>query len=75
VLVVACSAFRNTGTAAVGCRINLGSFRMSTLYSPERGRDAMVSLGERFLYNNGDPGMNPDPANAQLAYNLLLRET
>jgi hypothetical protein len=48
---------------------------MSTLYSPERGRDAMVSLGERFLYNNGDPGMNPDPANAQLAYNLLLRET
>jgi AcrR family transcriptional regulator len=37
--------------------------------------DAMVSLGERFLYNNGDPNMNPDPANAQLAYNLLLRET
>jgi AcrR family transcriptional regulator len=37
--------------------------------------DAMVSLGERFLYHNGDPGMNPDPANAQLAYNLLLRET
>jgi AcrR family transcriptional regulator len=35
--------------------------------------DAIVSLGERFLYHGGLPDMNPDPATARSAIGLLLR--
>jgi AcrR family transcriptional regulator len=34
--------------------------------------DAMVALGERFLYHSGGPQTKPDPT--QLAFGLLLRE-
>lgn len=36
--------------------------------------DGIVSLGERYLHNGGDPSLNPDPATAKLIVGLLLRE-
>ena len=36
--------------------------------------DGIVSLGERFLYHNGAPSLNPDPATARVVIRLLLRE-
>jgi AcrR family transcriptional regulator len=41
---------------------------------PHMLADAIVSLGERFLYHGGDPAMNPDPITARTAITLLLRE-
>ena len=36
--------------------------------------DSMVSLGERFVHNGGDPAANPSPDTAKRAIALLLRE-
>ncbi|MCW2993248.1 MAG: TetR family transcriptional regulator [Conexibacter sp.] len=36
--------------------------------------DGVVSIGERFLHNGGDPTLNPDPATAKVVVSLLLRE-
>jgi AcrR family transcriptional regulator len=36
--------------------------------------DGIVALGERFLYHNGSPSLNPDPATARVVIRLLLRE-
>jgi hypothetical protein len=36
--------------------------------------DGIVALGERFLYHNGNPALNPDPATARVVIRLLLRE-
>jgi hypothetical protein len=36
--------------------------------------DGIVALGERFLYHNGSPALNPDPATARVVIRLLLRE-
>jgi AcrR family transcriptional regulator len=42
--------------------------------SPEIIADGVVSLGERFLHNGGDPDLNPDLATAKTIVGLLLRE-
>jgi AcrR family transcriptional regulator len=42
--------------------------------APRLIADGIVSLGERFLYRDGDRRLNPDPANAKLIIGLLLRE-
>jgi AcrR family transcriptional regulator len=42
--------------------------------SPELLADGIVSLGERYLHNGGDPTLNPDPATARRIVALLLRE-
>jgi AcrR family transcriptional regulator len=36
--------------------------------------DGIVSLGERYLHNGGDPSLNPDPASARVIVRLMLRE-
>jgi AcrR family transcriptional regulator len=36
--------------------------------------DGVVALGERFLYHNGSPTLNPDPSTARVVIRLLLRE-
>jgi AcrR family transcriptional regulator len=36
--------------------------------------DGIVALAERWLYNGGDPALNPDPATARRVIGLLLRE-
>jgi AcrR family transcriptional regulator len=36
--------------------------------------DGIVSLGERYLHNGGDPTENPDPTSARVIVKLLLRE-
>jgi AcrR family transcriptional regulator len=41
---------------------------------PDVLADGVVSLGERFLHNGGDPGLNPDLATAKTIVGLLLRE-
>ena len=41
---------------------------------PELLADGIVSLGERYLHNGGDPTLNPDPATARRIVGLLLRE-
>lgn len=41
---------------------------------PEAIADGVVSIGERFLHNGGDPTLNPDPATAKVVVSLLLRE-
>jgi AcrR family transcriptional regulator len=41
---------------------------------PQVLADGIVALGERWLYNGGDPAMNPDPATAREMIGLLLRE-
>lgn len=41
---------------------------------PDLLADCMVSLGERFLHNGGDPSLNPNPDIAKRAIALLLRE-
>lgn len=41
---------------------------------PELLADGIVSLGERYLHNGGDPTLNPDPATATRIVSLLLRE-
>ncbi len=40
----------------------------------DRLADSMVSLGERFVHNGGDPDANPSPDTAKRAIALLLRE-
>jgi AcrR family transcriptional regulator len=42
--------------------------------SPEILADGIVSLGERYLHNGGDPTLNPDPTSARVIVRLLLRE-
>jgi AcrR family transcriptional regulator len=37
--------------------------------------EAVVSIGERFLYHSGDQAMSPDPATAKRIIGLLLRES
>jgi AcrR family transcriptional regulator len=41
---------------------------------PQILADGIVSLGERYLHNGGDPTLNPDPATAKTIVALLLRE-
>jgi AcrR family transcriptional regulator len=36
--------------------------------------DGIVAMCERFLYHNGAPELNPDPATARVVIGLLLRE-
>lgn len=36
--------------------------------------DGILSLTERWLYHNGDPALNPEPATARRVIALLLRE-
>jgi AcrR family transcriptional regulator len=42
--------------------------------TPELLADSIISLGERFLHNAGEPDANPSPEMAQRAIALLLRE-
>jgi AcrR family transcriptional regulator len=42
--------------------------------SPEIIADGIVSLGERYLHNGGDPTLNPDPTSARVIVRLLLRQ-
>ena len=42
--------------------------------SPELLADSIISLGERFLHNGGEPDANPSPEMAHRAIALLLRE-
>ncbi|MGC4932247.1 QsdR family transcriptional regulator [Gordonia sp. DT30] len=36
--------------------------------------DGIVTVGERYLHNDGDPELNPNPETARVVISLLLRE-
>jgi AcrR family transcriptional regulator len=53
-------------------QVDAGSYRPPA--SPEILADGIVSLGERYLHNGGDPSLNPDPTSVRVIVRLLLRE-
>lgn len=53
-------------------QVAAGAYRSPV--DPQVLADAIVALGERFLYHGGDPALNPDPETARQAIALLLRE-
>jgi AcrR family transcriptional regulator len=55
------------------CReVEAGAYRPPA--DPEILADGIVSLGERYLHNGGEPTLNPDPTSVRVIVKLLLRE-
>ena len=53
-------------------QVDAGTYRPPA--DPRILADGIVSLGERYLHNGGDPTLNPDPTSARVIVRLMLRE-
>lgn len=62
-----------TAISAIIAREAAGGYRAPD--DPELIADGILALGERWLYHDGSPELNPDPAMARRVIVLLLRES
>jgi AcrR family transcriptional regulator len=58
--------------AVIQGEVDAGRYRAPA--DPALLADGIVTIGERFLHNGGDPDVTPDPVSAGRMFDVLLRE-